>query len=80
MSNYFRLIVSREQIRFALRLVVILVMSLVGGALATAATQAPTVVRTDYPYPLPGNNQVVGDFNGDGFQGRGSLWRMVLSA
>jgi hypothetical protein len=43
---------------------VMLVASLLGGGRATAATQAPTFVRTDYPFL--GNNHVVGDFNGDG--------------
>ncbi|UUZ64432.1 FG-GAP-like repeat-containing protein [Polaromonas sp. P1-6] len=64
MSKSVHLLVSRAQVRFALMLVVILVASLVGGALVTAATQAPTFVRTDYP--LIGNNHVAGDFNGDG--------------
>ena len=59
-----RLVVLRAQLRFALMLLVILVASLVGGALASAATLAPTFVRTDFP--LIGNNFVVGDFNGDG--------------
>ncbi len=57
-----RLVVLREQLRFALMLLVILAASLVGGALATAATLAPTFTRTDYPFI---GQQVVGDFNGD---------------
>ena len=57
-----RLVVLREQLRFALMLLLILAASLVGGALATAATLAPTFARTDYPFM---GHQVVGDFNGD---------------
>src|SRR5262245_57551207 len=39
-------------------------MTLVGGGRATAATQAPTFLRTDYAQL--GNNHVLADFNGDG--------------
>jgi hypothetical protein len=49
---------------FVLGLVVVLGGSLLSGAHAVAATQAPTFVRTDYSFH--GNNFAVGDFNGDG--------------
>jgi hypothetical protein len=55
---------AKIDVRAAFALVVILVALLVGGSRATAATQAPTFVKTDYPFL--GNNHVVGDFNGDG--------------
>ena len=45
-------------------LAAILVATLVAGGGATAATNAPTFARADYP--LFGNNYVAGDFNGDG--------------
>ncbi|MCY1283239.1 Repeat domain in Vibrio, Colwellia, Bradyrhizobium and Shewanella [compost metagenome] len=64
MSKFACLVVTREQIRFAFLLMLILGASLVGGTLATASTQAPSFTRTDYPFI--GNNHVVGDFNGDG--------------
>ncbi|MDH4566326.1 hypothetical protein E8E95_06510 [Pseudomonas sp. BN414] len=64
MSKFACLVVTREQIRFAFLLLLILGASLVGGTLAAASTQAPSFTRTDYPFI--GNNHVVGDFNGDG--------------
>src|SRR5215213_5916548 len=50
--------------RRLLVLAAVLVAILVSVGGATAATQAPTFARADYPYL--GNNQIVGDFNGDG--------------
>jgi VCBS repeat protein len=50
-------------VRAACTLVIILVALLVGGGGAAAATQAPTFVKTEYPFI---GNHVVGDFNGDG--------------
>ncbi|CAN5731923.1 hypothetical protein BH20CHL1_BH20CHL1_04880 [soil metagenome] len=52
-------------VRSALILAIILGVSpLGGGGGASAATQAPTFTRTDYPFL--GNTHIVGDFNGDG--------------
>jgi hypothetical protein len=64
MSKPARLVMPRWRaidVRFVLMLAVVLVGSLAGGGSATAATQAPTFVRTDYQQL--GNNHVLGDFN-----------------
>src|SRR5687767_8939592 len=45
-------------------MVLLVVAATVAAGGATAATQAPTFLRADYP--IFGNNYVVGDFNGDG--------------
>jgi hypothetical protein len=64
-------------VRAAFALAVILVALLVGGSGATAATQAPTFVKTEYPFI---GNHVVGDFNGDGSLDLAGLGYLVQAA